>query len=288
MRLSIVVVCAVLATAPAIAEAGDARPIYPLVADDAQFVGVADLADARDAASFDAILKATGADAAIAQVASEMGVDLLQDVDVVRIAGQTGDMVILVDATLTAAQKEKITSSATPQKHRGVRYWVRNDTAVFWVGKRLAFTQAARAKATIDRWKKKSTRTLAKGTGAADLRAAIAMTDTRNDVWMAIGGEMLADKGVPGAALEAVSVAASLESDLVVQLRGRMTDADQAAAFEQQITTNLTQAQDALKMLGMAETAKSLQFDRDDLVFSIGVTMPPAELTALMTVLSSM
>jgi hypothetical protein len=284
MRLSIVVVCAVLLAVPAAASADDAKPIYALVAEDAQFVAVVDLADARGAASFATIMKETGAEAKMTEATNKLGIDLAKDVDVIRLGGTQDDLVLLVDGHFTAKHKKTI-ASGTAKKHRGVAYWIHDDSAVFWAGKRLVFARADRVTAAIDRWKKKAP-SMGKGAGAADLRAAIAMTDTRNDLWIAVTTDLLVAQGMPDTGLEAVSLAATAATDVGVEVRARAGAADVAAEMEKTIGAFLPQLQDAMKGFGLAQTAQSVRVDRDDLVLSVAATIPVAELTALIGMLN--
>jgi hypothetical protein len=284
MRLSIVVVCAVLLAVPTAASADDARPIYALVAEDAQFLAVVDLADARDAASFATIMTATGAESKMAEATNKLGIDLSKDVDVIRLGGTQDDLVLLVDGHFTATHKKAI-ASGTAKKHRGVAYWIHDDSAVFWVGKRLAFARADRVTAAIDRWKKKAS-SMVKGADAADLRAAIAMTDTRNDLWIAVTTDLLVAQGMPDTGLEAVSLAATASKDVGVEVRARAGAADVAAEMEKTIGAFLPQLQDAMKGFGLAKTAQSVRIDRDDLVLSVAATIPAGELAALIGLLN--
>jgi len=275
-----VVACAVVAARPA--AAADGKALYPLVAEDAQFVAVADLADLRDARSFEALIAATGLDAQLTAATAKLGIDLRKDVDLVLVGGTADAFVIAIEGRFTAAQKKRMTDGATAKQHRGVAYWVASTGEVAHLGKRVVIAAAGTMPAVIDRWKKKQ-RSLARGPGAATLRDAIAMTDTRHDVWLAATADLLTARGMPASNIDAVSLAASLETDIVLEVRARAADADTATTLEATLGRLLPQAQDAMKGFGLAGTAASLQTDRDDRVLALAATIPASEVAAIVT-----
>jgi len=284
MRLVSVVVVACLLVLARPADAADAKSIYPLLGADAQFVAAFDLVAVRDAPSFDAILGASGASAKLDELTANTGVDFRKDVDTVLMGGIKDAPVMVVIGRFTAAQKKSMVAKATAKKHRGVTYWVHGDGEMAWLGKQLVFTSPGGMTAVIDRFKKKAP-SMARAAGAADLREAVAMTNTRNHVWFAMTTEMVGSQGLPTSDLDLVTLGASLGADVALDVRARAVSADAAAKLETMVTASLPQLQDAMKQMGFAGAAGSIAVGHDDRILELTATIPGDELTMLLTFL---
>ena len=267
---------AVLFVVPARAEAGDGKKLLPLLAESAEVVAVFDIADARDAATFDALLDSAPAKLAdFVAVLAARGLDVRQDLDTMVIAAHGETYQIVLEGRFSKDRLAAMVASSTAKKHRGVRYWTNTDGEVAQLGKRLVLTTAGEMTGVIDRHKKKG-RSLMKSPDAAAIRAAIALVDQRHDVWFAAAGGFL------GGGLDSMAFGLSFGGDLTVEVRARLADPDQLDVMRASVDAAMPQVVQQLEQVGLKGLASSLVVEWDGPVVAADATVPADELTTLL------
>jgi hypothetical protein len=274
--------CAALLAAPGRADAGDGKNLLPLLADDVEMVAVVDLADARDGATFETVVAALPA--SLTELVSHLngsGIDLRQDVDTLLVAGAKPTYVSVLEGRFSADQLRKL-KTGVAKKHRGIRYWVDGDTELAVLGKRLVVATGGQMKAVIDRHKKKRARS-----SAGALRDGLAVVDTRHDLWVVMSGAALAERsGQLG--LDYLGFGATFGTDLVLEVRAAVGDADRRALIARTIEQAMPQLVAGLEQLGLASLAASLTVEWDDQVLDVGATVSAAELSTLLGLVAAM
>jgi hypothetical protein len=269
----------IVVAAPGVAHAGDGTSLLPLVDDDAQVVGVIDVADAHDAPIYAALMKKVaelGGDRLVRL--EQLGVDLDKDVDTLLIAGSedqsaAGRIVILEGRF---ASVDTALADVTTKKHRGVTYHAVDQAEIAVIGKRLVITDAGQMDAVIDRAKKKSKSSLTRSPKAAGLRAAIALTDTRQDIWMAAS-----EMSMGGVTVTAMSIGMALGDDAVIQAKIQAADAATASSWVTMVAGYMDQVRGWLGGVGLTGLGTSLAVSAEADVIEVDATLPGAELDSL-------
>jgi hypothetical protein len=284
--LLVAAACAVLFVVPARAEAGDGQKALHLLAADADVVAVIDVADARDSATFATLLDAGGE--ALDELRAGLGgvgIDLAKDLDTIVIARDSAGLVTVLEGSFTKAQLAAVAARGEARKHRSVKYRADNDGEVALLGKRLVMTTPGLMKGVIDRHKKKGA-SLVKSPDGAAMRAAIALVDSRRDLWMAMRGDALGGAG--GAGFDAVTFAATFEAELTIESRSKVVDADRKSLLETLTGQYLPQMLQYLEQFGLGTLASSLVVEWDDLVLELRATATNDELKTLLGLLKTM
>lgn len=277
--LLVAAACSALLVVPARAEAGDGKKLLPLLADTTELVAVLDIADARDAATFDALLdNAPSKLADFLAVLTAAGLDARQDIDTMLIGGRGETYQVVLEGRF---DKKKLVAtgmiaSSTVKKHRGVRYWSGADGDVMLLGKRLVLTTAGEMTGVIDRHKKKG-RSLTRSPDAAAIREAIGLVDARHDVWFAAAGALLADDGV-----DAMGFGLTFGTDLTIEAKARIADAERADDMRAAADQGMPRLVQTLEQLGLEGLASSLVIEWDGPIVGAGATVPADELETLL------
>jgi len=295
MRAFLALVCSLtaLVAAPVLARAGDGVAILPLVAEDAQIVGVIDVKDARDAKMFDQgvqlmLDRATEMKDMLAMVGLE-----LKDVHTVLVAGRYGSSGSMahIDQNLMAVveggfTKKKVIKAldaiagVQTKKKRGIKYWVTSYAEAAIIGKRLVVTMVGGMPGVIDRAKKKA-KGFTKSTKAAALRAALAYTDTRHDSWIiALPPTGLAAtlKNSLKADMVSYAIGVTLESSMTLEVKVQTKDVAQADALLTSLQGQLKSLKQLAGQVGLSNLAASLTVAADADVIDLDATLTPAEL----------
>jgi hypothetical protein len=273
-----------LLVAPRVARAGDGKSLFPLVGDDVRTVAVIDLAHARDSSAFQKVQALLIKDVEELAKLTASGIDLSK-IDTVLFAKGKDDAhsILIATGSFTASDVDSFatTMGDTKAKRGSTTYWSGTDFEIAMLGKRMVLTPTGGMNAVIDRLKKKA-RTLARSSKAAAIRAAIAMTDTRHDVWIASGDDDLLGGDTPS---KGVSIGLSLTSDVVAQARIQMNDATTAATAQQGLSAEIDQVRTVLKGSGLTGFASSIAVDVDDDVIQVGATLPAGEVDSFLALI---
>jgi hypothetical protein len=277
MRSAVLVFAALLGI-PAVAHAGDGKDLLPLVGDDVQVVMVIDVADAHDAAIFQTLMQKaiTEGWSGTAELA-QLGVVVERDLDTLLIAGSEGaaaGRMAVLEGRFPAL--DTVLDGFATTKHRKVTYWTGDGHDIAMIGKRLVITDAGAMDAVIDRAKKKSKASLTRSPKAAGLRTAIALTDTRQDIWMAAS-----HLSMGGMDLEAMSLGLALGTDAVVQAKLQAPSPETAATWVGMVEGYLDQVRGWLGQVGLTGFGSSLTIGAEGDVVELDATMPGTELDAL-------
>ena len=280
---------ALAALRPAVARAGDGVDLVRFMPEESTVVVVVDVASARDAALFKDGVARLGEIAPDAfSIAKESGLDPANAIDTIVFGGDTasgkerfagvaeGKGVKLIADTVAKSPASKAT------RYHGVTYYTGGGAALAYIDKRLFFARPDYIEATIDLALGKA-KNAAKSAKATTLRAVIAATDTRNDVWAAVvlPPEESASMKAQGIELTGISIAGSLSDALGLDVRIlNATDAS-ATAMLDQIQKAMPQVGPALGNIGLSAAAKSLQIDRDGLAVKLTMTLTRAEIDTL-------
>ena len=281
LALAIAVVAALLV--PSRADAGDGKKVLPLLADTVELVAVLDVADARDAATFDALV--TSAPAKLADVLAMLaavGIDARQDVDTIVMGGHGDVYQLVLEGRFDKDQLGQLATGGTAARHRGVRYLSGGDTEAALLGKRLVITSAGEMTGVIDRHKKKG-RSLTRAQGAAPMRKAIALVDQRHDLWFAATSDGL---GGGSAEIDAVGVGATFGADLTVEVRIRVADVDRIEQMRRTVEQAMPQLTRELEKMGLSGMAGSLVFEWEGTIVEASATLPTDELTTVLGMLA--
>ena len=134
----------------------------------------------------------------------------------------------------------------------------------------------------IDHARKKQRRTsLATSTAGAAMRAAIAGTDTRHDLWLAAEVPATMARQAGAFAPQWLSLGVTFGADLVVQVRARFGDADTAASLVALAAAQLDQVRQSMRSAGLAGAADSLTIEAEKELVEARVTLSEAEATTL-------
>lgn len=282
--MRVLVALALVAALPGVASAGNGKKLFPLVPDDAQGVAVIDVASVRGSDVFQKLVTFAGGSNTISQMTTA-GIGP-SDVDTVLLvigADQSPELAI-AEGNFTAAQVDQVGAALgdTKQTHKGITYWAGTSHEVALIGKRLVIGKTGQVLAAIGRTKKHS---LAKSSKAAGLRAAIALTDTRHDIWMA--GAAPSFLGGAQNASTPMSVGISLGSDVIVQLKIQAPDATTAVTLGQQLQKMVTYGQTMLQSAGLTGLASSLTVNVDDRVVQVDADLPGSELDTFVKLVAS-
>lgn len=286
-----------LLAVPSAARAGDGVAVLPLVAPDAEVVGVINVKAARDASMFQQGIERMVARTGDMETMLAMVGMKLADVDTVVVSGGYGASGTLghIDRNLTAIieggfTKKKMTKTldglagVSTKKKRSVKYWITTDAELAIIGKRLVITQLGLMPGVIDRYKKKA-KGFTKSAKAANLRAALAYTNTSHDAWF-IGlppSELAADvRKQIGADMTGLAIGVTLGSSMNLEVRmgvADQTQTDAALAKLQKMIPNLKKLAGAFGMSGIAD---SLALTSTGTVLDVDATVSAAELDSLL------
>jgi len=276
--LLVAAACVVLFVVPARAEAGDGKKLLPLLSERAEMVALFDIADARDAATFDTLLD--NAPAKLADLVARLtaaGLDARQDVDTMLIASHGEAYQVVLEGRIGKDQLAGLVAGGSVEKHRGVRYWAGPDTEVAMLGKRLVLTSSGEMTGVIDRHKKKG-RSLMKSPDAAAIRGLIALIDARHDVWIAAFGSAVGSSDT----IEGMALGMTFGADLAVEVRAQLADTGQLDMMKAALDAALPQLVQQLEQVGLKGFASSLVVEWDGPVVAAGATVPADELAMLL------
>ena len=272
MRRAVLILAGVL-LAPRAAEAGNGKNLLGWVGEDAEMVAVIDVADARDSDAFATFLQFATDEG----WAAAIGMELDANVDTVLVATGAGRVgvarIVIVEGAVSVPSHDGLDE----HRHRGVTYWTYGEREIAMIGKRLVVTDAGAMDGVIDRAKKKSKKSLTRSSKAAGLRATIAATDTRHDIWMAAGSGVLPGIDSPG-----ISFGLSLATDVAVEVRLLNKDAAAATTLGDLVNAGLDQIRQQLGQFGLSGFADSLAVDVDGDVVELAATLPGDELASML------
>ncbi|MCA9673950.1 MAG: hypothetical protein H6709_24050 [Kofleriaceae bacterium] len=289
--------CVAVVAAPRVAAAGDGTDLLGLLPDDAALVGVLDAADARGAALADRAIDAlVGRSPGVAAALASVDFDPKADLDTLLIAtdragGDPAWVVVVVEGRVPAralAGLAKVDEDGDGKpdwrrkKRAGVAYYEGPTVALALVDQRLLVATTSAMPALIDHARKKQRRTsLATSTAGAAMRAAIAGTDTRHDLWLAAEVPATMARQAGAFAPQWLSLGVTFGADLVVQVRARFGDADTAASLVALAAAQLDQVRQSMRSAGLAGAADSLTIEAEKELVEARVTLSEAEATTL-------
>jgi hypothetical protein len=298
-HLAVPALCALaLVAARGQAIAGNGTDLLKHVPESTQIVMVFDVSEARDSALVEANYKKlldSTPDAA-AKLA-QFGIDPIKDIDTLMFAGggvtemaemkDATQMVFIVEGRLPRQMVDA--AAVTRSKHRGIEILSREDTDAAFIGKRLFFTKKGAMPGAIDvALGKGKIKSVAKSPKAKQLRAAIASTRTKSDVWVVI---MIPDKDKTtmtqsGLSVDSMTVAVKLSSnvDAIVRLNAASdADAAKGVSMLQTVMPMLTQAMDGV---GLRSAGASLTLTQDKSAIQVAGTLSAAEINTLVAMAS--
>jgi hypothetical protein len=289
------VTAAVCAWPPRSAHAGNGVDLVRYMPEDSTVMMVIDVSGARSSKLFELGMQKLVALAPSGFATVEAaGVDPATALDTIAIGGRIDggkeDFSVVADgkqAQLIAALIAKAPEAKATTYH-GVTYYGNADGSIALVGKKLVFAKPEHIERAIDLALGKL-KNASKSPKAAALRAVIAATDTRHDVWAAvvIPPDLDATAKAQGLDLEGISLGASLSSSLSVELKVvNGTDAS-ATTMLGQINLVLPQLGPALGNLGLGAAAKTLTVDKDGAIVRMAITLSEAELSTIAALVQS-
>lgn len=282
-----------LVASSGIAVAGNGADLLKSVPETTQIVMVFDVAEARDsslvASNFKKLLDSTpDAAAKLAQ----FGIDPMKDIDTLMFAGggvtelsqmkDVREMVFIVEGRLPRKMVDAAAVSRT--KYRGIEVLSREDTDAAFVGQRLYFTKKGMMNAALDvALGKGKIKSAAQSPKAKLLRAAIASTNTKSDVWMVI---MIPDKDKTtmtqsGLAVDSMSVAVKLASDLAAVVRLNAASDAEAAKGVSLFQTIMPTLKSSMGGIGLQQSAKTITLTQDKAAIQVTGTLSAGELSSL-------
>jgi hypothetical protein len=274
------------------ARAGNGVDLVRFMPEDAAIVMVIDVAGARDSDLFkDGMQSLVAMAPAAFAIVQAAGLDPATALDTIAIGGNSiggkDDFAAVCEGKQIKLLVDLVAKdpTMTATKYHGVTYWSSGTTgAVAVVDKRLLFSKPEHIERTIDLALGKL-KSAAKSAKAATLRAVIAATDTRNDVWaaMVMPPDVNASMKASGMEITGVSLGASLSTTLGLEVKILNTSDASAQTMLAQITNGLPQLVPALGNIGLTAAAKSLQVDRDGVAVRMTMTLTRAELVTLWT-----
>jgi hypothetical protein len=252
-------------------------------------VMVVDVAGARDSDLFkDGLATITAASPSTFAVVQAAGVDPATAFDTIAISSTTAsgkeDFAAVAEGKQVKLVADLLAKSpnTTAAAYHGVTYWKSGDAAAAIIDKRLYFAKATGIERSIDLalGKRKSA---AKSAKAATLRAVIAATDTRHDVWaaMVLPPEVSASVRSSGIEMTGVSIGASLSTTLGLEVKILNANEASASTLATQINAALPQVLPALGNIGLSAAAKTLVIDHDGVAVRATMTLTRSELTTL-------
>ena len=285
----------VVAALAAPVHAGNGVDLVKYMPEDSSMVMVIDVAGARGSDLFklgmQKLVSLAPAGFAAVQAA---GVDPATAVDTIAIGGKltTGsdDYSVIAEGKQVQLIADLIAKdpNAKATKYHGVTYYGNADGSIALIQKRLVFAKPQHIERAIDLALGKL-KNASKSPKAAGLRAVIAATDTRHDVWAAMVAppELIEMGKQQGLDLEGLSLGASLSSSLTVEIK--IVNGSDAAATSMldQLQKVLPQVTPALGNLGLSAAAKTLTVDKDGPIVRAAITLTQAELTTLAGLLQS-
>src|SRR5579862_2864117 len=210
-----------------IARAGDGVDLVRFMPDDAAIVIVVDVAGARDSQLFKDGMASLGQLAADRfALAKAAGIDPATALDTIALSGNAAhgknDFTAVAEGKQTKLIADTIAKDpkTTATKYHGVTYWTNGTGSYALVDKRLYLADPPSIERAIDLALGK-VKSAAKSSKTATLRAVIAATDTRNDVWAAVvlPPEESASMKAQGIELTGISIAGSLSDSLGLDVR---------------------------------------------------------------------
>ncbi len=292
-----VALVAAMVAAPRAARSGNGVDLVRFMPEGSSIYLVVDVAGARDSQLFkEGMAKLVAlAPGGLAKIKAA-GIDPATALDTIAIGGRfeaghdQDDYVVVAEGK--QAQKIADLVARSPDvkatTYRGVTSWGNAQGSIAIVGKRLFFARAGYLERTIDLALGKA-RSAARAASGATLRAVIAATDTRHDVWAAIAvpPELAKAAKAAGIDVQGVSLGMSLSTD--VTLEAKVLNATEASATTllTQVETALPQVVSGLGGVGLGAAARSIQVDRDGTTVRFALTLTEAEVTSLASLMGS-
>lgn len=275
------------------AVAGNGADLLKQVPETTQILMVFDAAEARDstlvASNLQKLIDSTpGAAAKLAQ----FGIDPMKDIDTLMFAGGgVSELAELKDGRqLTFIVEGRLprqvldSAEVTRAKYRGIEVLSREDTDAAFIGKRLYFTRKGAMNTTIDlALGKGKVKSAAQSAKAKMLRAAVASTNTKSDVWMVI---MIPDKdkatmSQSGLTIDSMTVAVKLASDLGAVVRLNAASDAEAAKGVSLFQTIMPTLKSSMGGIGLQQSASTLALTQDKAAIQVAGTLSAAELSSL-------
>lgn len=297
LRLATLVAAAAIA-APRLAHAGNGVDLMRFMPEDSSVYMVIDVSGARDSTLFkDGMAKLVSLAPSEFAIVQAAGLDPVNAIDTIAIGGralQTGhdsdDFVVVAEGKQVTRVAELFSKDpkAKPATYHGVTYWQNGEASLALIGKRIFLAKPGYIDRTIDLALGKS-KTAARSPKGAPLRAVIATTDVRQDVWAAVvmPADAAAMAKAQGIELQGMSLGATMSSSLALEVKVvNATDAS-ATALLNQINLALPQVTPALSSMGLAAAAKTLQIDKDGAAIRLAMTLTEGEIKTLAQLLQS-
>ncbi|MBE7453046.1 MAG: hypothetical protein HS111_30475 [Kofleriaceae bacterium] len=279
--------------APALA--GDGTNLYGMLAQDTQMVMVFDVADSRDSTLLQKGFQKLLAMQPDAQAKlGELGIDPMKDVDTIALAAggmkdfdemdNAQSFVLIIEGRLPRGKLAEM-DGARKAAYKGVDIWTMDDTDAAFVGDRLFFTRKGKMKAQIDLAQGKAkARSLAGSAKAKAMRAALAVTDTSADLWIAV---LMPDKtkkemAREGIVAHSVSGGANFTADLALSIRIDSDSEDGARKAVGMLQAQLGQATGMMTQFGLGAAAKSLSVTSDKAAIKMGIKFTEAEINSIL------
>jgi len=276
-----------------LAVAGNGADLLKQVPETTQIVMVFDVAEARDSSlvttNFKKLLDSTpDASAKLAQ----FGIDPMKDIDTLMFAGggvtelsemkDVSQMVFIVEGRLPRKLVDQAAISRA--KYRGIEILSREDTDAAFIGQRLYFTKKGMMNGAIDVALGKGTiKNAAQSQKAKALRAAIASTNTKSDVWMVImiPAKDKATMTQSGLSVDSMSVAIKLAADLAAVVRLNAASDAEAAKGVSLFQTIMPTLKSSMGGIGLQQSASSIALTQDKAAIQVSGTLSAGELSSL-------
>lgn len=281
-----------------LAAAGNGKDLLKHVPETTQIVMVFDVAEARDStlveSNFKKLLDSTpDAAAKLAQ----FGIDPMKDIDTLMFAGggitelsemkDVSQMVFIVEGRIP--RKVVDAAAISRSKHRGVEILNGDDTDAAFIGQRLFFTKKGGMHDAIDvALGKGKVKSAARSAKAKNLRATIAGTNTKSDVWMVV---MIPDKDKmtmtqSGLTVDSMSVAVKLAADLAAVVRLNAASDAEAAKGVSLFQTIMPTLKSSMGGIGLQQSASSITLTQDKAAIQVSGTLSAGELSSLIAMAS--
>ena len=286
------IVCVAALAAPRLARAGNGVDLVRFMPEDSSVYLVVDVAGSRDSDLFKkGMAKVVSLAPSSFATVQAAGLDPVTAIDTIAIGGRalasghdSDDFVIVAEGKQVAKVVELFSKDpkAKATTYHGVILWQNNEAAIALVQKRLFLAKPGYIDRTIDLALGK-VKSAAKSPKGAPLRAVIATTDTRQDLWAAVvlPADAAATAKASGLDVQGVSMGATLSSSLALEIKLlNATDAS-ATTMLKQINQALPQLSQAFGSMGLSAAAQTLQLDRDGPAVRLAITLTEEEIGTL-------
>ncbi len=270
------------------ARAGSGASLFKYLPEDVEVIGAVNLAKSRNTPLFrkglELAVKEMGDDWAKMKAAK---LDPAKDVDTALFGAKTVDgsvrFTVVFEGKLAGFESELRKVPSTPQQ--GVDVWSFGDTSLLFVDKKLIVCSQELVAAVVETAKGKRGNVKASKKAKA-LRAAVAVTDLRGDVWAAALGKELSTSLPVSGSLAWMSLSMATSKGVAVEAKAATDSEATAAGLVAWTTEQLPMAKQLMSSQGFAAAADSIEVKNTGSVAGVTVVLTDGEMGKVLSYLS--